>query len=221
LDRRQAPIRLIVLIGLFVLALLPNFGTPAVAAPRASGRIIANEVGHSWPTHGPGLTRTNGSAINVADAGSTGGETLLFSSGTIDGGQVFDRLGVHWIAARGAEQTFFIETRTSTDGNAWMDWQQVTEEEDMTNEYTNEHYAAPMPVDGARFAQYRVWLTNGDPDAIARVNLTFLDVSDLNAGPVARLFNDIAGAFTDFTRSYANAAVGSSRIRTGRPTRAS
>jgi hypothetical protein len=218
LDRRQVPIRLIVLIGVFVLALLPNFGAPAVAAPRASGRIIANEVGQSWPTHGSGLTRTNGASINAADlsnTGSTGGETLLFSSDSIDAGQLFDRLGMHWIAARAAEQTLFIESRTSSDNNTWTDWQQVVEEEDMTNEYTNEHYAAPMPVSVARFAQYRVWLTNGDPDAIARVNLTFLDVSDLNAGPVARLFNDIAGAFTDFTRSYASAApVGSSRIMT-------
>jgi hypothetical protein len=215
LDRRRAPIRLIVLIGLFVLALLPNFGAPAVAAPRASGRIIASEVGQAWPTHGPGLSRANGAAISSADAGTTGGETLLFSSGPIAAGQLFDRLGLHWIAARGAEQSFFIEVRTSQDGNAWTEWQQVAEEEDMANEATNEHYAAPMPVDGGRFAQYRVWLTNGDPDAIARVNLTFLDVNDLNAGPVARLFNDIAGAFTDFTRSYADAApVGSSRIMT-------
>ncbi|MDO8506483.1 MAG: N-acetylmuramoyl-L-alanine amidase, partial [Candidatus Limnocylindria bacterium] len=148
-------------------------------------------------------------------AGSTGGETLLFSSDTIDADQTFDRLGVHWVAARGAEATLYVEVRTSANGAAWADWRSAVEDEDMTNEYTNEHYAAPRPVDAARFAQYRVWLTNGDPDAIARVNLTFLDVSDLNAGPVARLFNDIAGAFSDFTRGYADAApVGSSRILT-------
>ena len=220
LDRRQARLRLILLIGVFVLALLPNFGTPAVATPRASGRIIANEHTDAWPTHSSGLTRTNGVPINAADlsdVGSTGGETLLFSSQTIDAGQLFDRLGVHWIAARGEENTFYVEVRTSADGNGWSDWRSAVVEEDMTDEATNEQYAAPMPVGqtAARFAQYRVWLTNGNPDAIARVSLTFLDVNDLNAGPVARLFNDIAGAFSDFARSYADAApVGSSRIQT-------
>jgi len=213
--RRHTRLRLAIVAGAFVLALLPNFGTPAAASPRASGPIIANEVSQSWPTHGQGLTRENGSPISAADAGSTGGQTLLFSSGVIASGQLFDRLGVHWIAARGEETTFYIETRTSPDGSAWTDWQQVREEEDMTNEYTNEHYASPMPVGSGRYAQYRVWLTNGNPDAISRMNLTFLDVNDLNAGPVARLFNDIAGAFSDFTRSYASAAtVGSSRINT-------
>jgi hypothetical protein len=213
--RRHTRLRLAIVVGAFVLALLPNFGAPAVASPRATGQIVANEVSQSWPTRGTGLTRDNGSQINAADAGSTGGETLLFSSATIDSGQLFDRLGVHWIAARGEETTVYIETRHSMDGSAWSDWDQVREEEDLTDEYTNEHYASPMPVGSARYAQYRVWLTNGNPDAISRMNLTFLDVDDLNAGPVARLFNDIAGAFTDFTRSYAAAATtGASKILT-------
>ncbi|MDQ2951608.1 MAG: N-acetylmuramoyl-L-alanine amidase [Chloroflexota bacterium] len=215
MDRRRASFRVALLIGLFVLALLPNMGAPAVASPRASGQIVANEIAQSWPTHGTGLTRTNGAAIAAADAGSTGGETLLFSSGVIDAGQLFDRLGVHWVAARGAEQTLFLESRTRAADGDWTDWQQVREEEDMTNEYTNEHYAAPMPVGSARYAQYRVWLTSGDPDAVSRVNLTFLDVNDVNLGPVARLFNDIAAAFRDFTLgSAASAAVGSSRLMT-------
>ena len=214
-DRGHTRLRLAVLIGVFVLALLPNFGRPAVASPRASGQVVANEVSQPWPTHGGGLTTPSGAPVDLANAGSTGGQTLLFSSGVVDAGQLFDRLGVHWIAASGAEATIYIETRTSAQGTAWTNWQQVREEEDMTNEYTNEHYAAPMPVEGARYAQYRVWLTSGDPDAITRLNLTFLDVNDLNAGPVARLFNDIAGAFADFTRaSGADAAVGSSRLLT-------
>ncbi|TMC25638.1 MAG: hypothetical protein E6J27_14750, partial [Chloroflexi bacterium] len=214
MGRRRATFRLALLIGVFVLALLPNFGTPAVASPRASGQIIANEHSDSYPAQKGGLSRQTG-ATNILDAGATGGDTLLFTSDVINAGQLFDRLGVHWIAAHGAETSLYFETRTSTDGAAWSEWSQVREEEDMTNEYTNEHYAMPMPTNAARFAQYRVWLVSGDPNDLAKVSLTFLDVNDVNAGPVARLLNDIAGAFSDFTRSYAEAApTGASRILT-------
>ena len=121
MDRRHAKTRLAILVGAFLLALLPNFGTPAVAAPRASGRIVANEVSQAWPTHRPNsLTLPNGAQISAPDAGSTGGATLLFSSETIAAGQLFDRVGVHWIAAQGAEQTLYLEVRTSSDGSfAW------------------------------------------------------------------------------------------------------
>jgi hypothetical protein len=208
--------RLLVLVGALVLALLPNLGTPAVASPRASGEIVANEVSQPWPTHRPGsLTLPSGAPIDAADAGSTGGATLLFSSEPIAAGQLFDRVGVHWIAARGAEETLYVEVRVSSDGAAWSDWVAVREEEDMTNEYLGEHFAAPLGVAASRYAQYRVWLTSGDPDAITRVNVTFMDVTDLNAGPVARLLNDVIGAFSDLGRSFADAApVGSSRILT-------
>src|SRR5258706_10553629 len=85
----------------------------------------------------------------------------------------------------------------------------------MTSEYINERCAAPLAVVPGIFAQFRGSLTDGAPDGIARVNLTFMDVTDLNAGPVARLANDIIGAFSDFGRSFADAApVGSSRILT-------
>ena len=52
----HARLRLLLVAGAFALALLPNFGTPAVAAPRASGRIVANDVvqksndAFSWAT---------------------------------------------------------------------------------------------------------------------------------------------------------------------------
>ena len=59
-DQGRARIRLAVLIGLFVLALLPNFGTPATASPRATGQVVANEVSQPWPTHNGGLTNTSG-----------------------------------------------------------------------------------------------------------------------------------------------------------------
>src|SRR5207245_1863375 len=77
----------------------------------------------------------------------------------IDAGQAFDRLGVHWIAQRGAEETVFVEIRTSADGASWSDWRAANEEEDMTNEHTNEHLPAPMPLDGARSAEYPAWRT--------------------------------------------------------------
>jgi hypothetical protein len=211
----HARLRLALVAGAFVLALLPNFGAPAVAAPRASGRIVANDVVQTSPARGPGLTLENGATISP-DAGSTGGATLLFTSSAIDAGQLFDRVGLHWIAARGAEGSLYLEVRTSSDGGVWSDWKQLAEEEDMANQYSNEHYAMPLLVDAARFAQYRVWLTDGDPDSLARVSLTFMDVTDLNAGPVARLLNDIAGAFTDLRSSaLADAApVGAPRILT-------
>jgi hypothetical protein len=213
-DRRRANLRLALLIGVFVLALLPNFGTPAVASPRASGQIIASEHSDAFPAQKGGLTHQT-AATNIVDAGATGGDTLLFTSDVVDAGQLFDRLGVHWIAAHGTESSLYLETRTSADGLTWSDWSQVSEEEDMTNEYTNEHYAIPAPAGTSRYAQYRVWLTGGDPDDLQKVSLTFLDVNDVNAGPLAQLVNDIVGAFGDFTRSYADAApTGAPRILT-------
>ena len=216
MDRRRTRLRLFVLVGAFVLALLPSFGTPTVASPRASGTVVANEVSQSLPTHRPGgLTLPSGVPVDLANAGSTGGATLLYTSEAIAAGQLFDRVGVHWIAARGAESTLYVEIRTSADGAAWSDWRQVPEEEDMTNEYLNERFGAPIGVAASRWAQYRVWLTSGDPGSVTRVNLTFMDVTDLNAGPAARLLSDLIGAFQDLARSYADAApVGSTKILT-------
>lgn len=209
-------LRLALLVATLVLTLFPGFGAPAAASPRASGRIVASEHSDSWPTHGKKLELPSGAKIDAADAGSTGGATLLFTSDTVDAGQLFDRVGVHWIAAPGEEDSIYLEVRTSANGTAWTDWRQIREEEDMANESLNEHFAMPAQVDpSSRYAQYRVWLTSGDPDAVARVSLTFMDVNDVNQGPVARLFNDIAGAFTDWTRSYVDAApVGATRILT-------
>ena len=218
LDRRLGRLRFVIATGVFVLALLPNFGSPATASPRASGQIVANEVSQAWPARGKSLTVPNGTSLDASaiDSGATGPVTLLYSSDTIDARQLFDRIGVHWVAAPGAEGGVYVETRTSLYETAWTDWRAALEDEDMTNEETNEHFSLPALTEGgARYAQYRVWFTGGDPDAVERLNLTFLDVNDLNAGPVARLFNDIAGAFSDFTRSYAEAApIGAQKILT-------
>jgi len=54
-----------------------------------------------------------------------------------------------------------------------------------------------------------VWLTDGDPTDVVRVGMTFMDVNDLNAGPVARLVNDIVGAAKDVARSFSEPAVAS------------
>src|SRR5260370_42290182 len=99
--------------------------------------------------------------------------------------------------------------RTSAEGRTWSDWTAAPEQDDMVDSGRNEHYGSPLvTVDGARFAQYRVWLLAGDPGALVRVGLTFMDVSDLNLGPVARLANDVIGAFRDLGQSYASAAPG-------------
>ena len=216
--QRLSKKRFALLIGLFLLALFPNSGPPAVASPRVSGEITAHEVTIPLPALNGTLTRQDGGTINGGDVGQTGGDTLLFSSPTISAGQLFDRVGVHWVAAPGTEDTFYVELRTSADGANWNDWQLLTADEDMANTDTNEWYAAPqLAVDNARYAEYRVWLTDGNPSDVQRVGITFMDVNDLNAGPVARFVGDLVGAAKDVARSFtepsaAAAAVNPTRI---------
>ena len=173
------------------------------------------------PTEGvqPDAFSFRSGVTTMVDAGSTGGETLLYTSPPVDAGQLFDRIGVHWVAAPGTEDRFFVELRTSADARSWSDWALLTPDEDMHDADRNEWFAAPQPaVPDARLAQYRVWLTDGDPSHVVRVGLTFMDVDDLNAGPVARLMNDIGGALRDVARSFTEPAaasaapVGASRI---------
>ncbi len=213
-DRRRR-LRL-ALIGLLALALFPLPGAPAVASPRESGHIQASEVAQYLPARQAGtLVLQSGEARAASDAGSTGGETLLYTSPVVDAGQLFDRVGVHWVAAPGSEGSLFVELRISADGSAWTDWTLLHPDEDLADLERNEWYAAPQAVAGARFAQYRVWLTDGDPDALVRVGLTFMDVSDLNQGPLARFLNDLRGAWNDLGGSYVQAApVGASRLLT-------
>src|SRR2546428_405831 len=199
LSKKRFPL----LTGLFLLALFPNSGPPAVASPRVSGEITAHEVTMPLPALSGTLTRQGGGTLNGADAGQTGGDTLLFSSPTVAAGQLFDRVGVHWVAARGTEDSFYVELRTSADGANWSDWDLLTADEDMANTDTNEWYASPqLAVDNASFAQYRVWLTDGNASDVQRVGITFMDVNDLNAGPVVRLVNAIVGAAKDVGRSF-------------------
>src|SRR5437867_1423060 len=72
--------RFALLLGLFLLALFPNSGPPAVAAPRASGEIVAHEVSIPLPAVNSPLTRQGGGTVKGAAVGQTGGDTLLFSS---------------------------------------------------------------------------------------------------------------------------------------------
>ncbi|MDP9264707.1 MAG: N-acetylmuramoyl-L-alanine amidase [Chloroflexota bacterium] len=208
--RRRHRLRVAMLLAAFLLALFPRAGAPAAAAPRFSGHIVASEVTHDRPAHAHGATsRVAAAGAAAYSTGSTGGDTLLVTGDPVSAGQIFDRVGVHWVAARGTQDSFFVELRTSADGAAWSDWQLLHAEEDMVDEARNEWYAAPLiAVEGARHAQYRAWMTAGDPDALMRIGLTFMDVTDRNAGPVARLLNDVAGAINDVGRSYA--ALGAS-----------
>src|SRR5438445_129930 len=197
--------------------LFPRASAPAVASQRASGEIVAREVVQHDPARtAGGLTvRTeSGTELGLKDAGATGGGTLLFTSDPVDAGQAFDHLGVHWIAALGSEDTFYVEVRTSRDGASWSEWAVFTACEAMADHDRKEWFAGPSAVPAARFAQYRIWLTGGDAGALEQVALSFMDVSDLNAGPIARLVNDLHGALSDFGRSYAEAApAGASAIR--------
>jgi hypothetical protein len=206
--RRISRKRLALLIGLFLLALFPNSGPPAVASPRASGEVRASEKTFAAPAAQATLTRPSGATIQAADAGSTGGETLLYTSDVVSAGQIYDRVGVHWVAAPHTEDAFYVELRTSADAANWSEWELLAADEDMANLDTNEFFAPPQPaVADARYAQYRVWLTNGDPASLARVGITFMDVNDLNAGPVARFLNDLGGAAKDFVRSFTEPGV--------------
>ena len=192
------------LVVAFVLALWPQGQAPAVASLRASGKTVANQVDHSMPAYTVGeLRRDTGERIDAVEAGNTGGATLSVTSPVIDAGQLFERVGVHFRAAWGMEDSILLEVRTSADGTTFGDWALYHPEEDLADTKTNTWYIAPQvaPQD-SRFAQYRVWLTNGDPAALQHVALTFLDVNDLNAGPVARLGSDIGGAFKDFARAF-------------------
>jgi hypothetical protein len=216
MSRRWPRVRFALLIALFLLALFPNFGPPAHASPRASGQIVANEVVQTRPAARELGALSRPSAFPVgSDAGATGGDTLLFTSQIVDAGQLFDRVGTHWIAAPGAENSIYVEIRVSKDGAKWTDWTVVPRDEDMRDADRNEYYAGPYAFPVSRYAQYRTWLTSGDTGALGQMALTFMDVSDVNAGPVARLVNDITGAFADMWHSYADAVpVGAQQILT-------
>lgn len=216
MSRRWSRLRLALLIALFLLALFPSFGPPAHASPRASGLIVANEVVQTRPAARELGELSRPSEFPAgSDAGATGGDTLLFTSLVVDAGQLFDRIGTRWVAALGAEESIYIEVRVSKDGATWTDWTALPHDEDMRDFDRNEQYAGPFEFPVSRYAQYRTWLTGGDTNALGQIGLTFMDVSDVNAGPVAQLMNDITGAFADMWHSYADAApTGAQKILT-------
>ncbi len=215
-SRRWSRLRLALLIALFLFAVFPSFGPPAHASPRASGVTIANEVVQTRPAVRELGALTRPSAFPAGtDQGATGGDTLLFTSRVVDAGQLFDRIGTHWIAGPGAENSIYVEMRVSKDGVMWTDWTALPHDEDMRNADRNEQFAGPFAFPVSRYAQYRTWLTGGDAGALGQMALTFMDVSDVNAGPVAQLVNDITGAFADMWNSYADAApAGAQKILT-------
>ena len=222
--RVLGPKRLTFLVALVLFLSFPHTARPASAAPRSSGIVVANEVAQPDPARSSGqLSRPSalapvpalGAADGAAGVGSTdAAATLLFTSDVVGAGQLFDRVGVHWIAARGSEDGIFVELRSSADGSRWGEWQRFDSDEDMADLGRNEWYAGPYAVDpSSRYAQYRVWLTGGDPDALVRVSLTFMDATDLNAGPVVRLLGDVTAAIAEMAApSVAAAAVGPSKI---------
>ncbi|HEY8758180.1 MAG TPA: N-acetylmuramoyl-L-alanine amidase, partial [Candidatus Limnocylindria bacterium] len=199
-------LRLAILIALFTLGLLPHTAAPASAAPASSGHIVAHEVSLDAPAAQP----AGATALSI---GSTGGAIPVeYLSSVVAAGQLFDRLGVHWTERAGVTDPIAFDVRTSTDGSVWTDWSAITDDDDMFDADRNEHYGAPIPVSGdARFAQYRA---SGNADALLHVGLTFMDVTDLNAGPLARLANDLQNAIAMAGLSYASAAVGPSKILT-------
>ena len=199
----------IALLALLSLAALPPLEPPAQASPRASGHITANEVRHNAPVEHGRLERVDGGS-GGAGAGQTGGDTAVLTSEVVDALQRFDFVGVHW---QGPD-TLPVDLRTSPDGRAWSEWATLREEEDMADLSAGEHYAAPHFAGDARYAQYRLYFTAGDPGVARSVALTFMDVSDLNASPLSRVLNDLEGAWRDLERSWtARAALATIPIR--------
>ena len=194
----------------------PLGGRPASAAPSASGETVAREALFSLPALGSGTLERDTGTPGGESTGSTGEPVLRFTSRTIDAGQLFDRVGARWTARDHelGEGSIDAEVRASADGAAWSDWQQLTHAHDLDNFLAAQFYAPPKPVGAvARYAQYRLWLTDGDASSVRQFGLTFLDVTDLNAGPLARLGNDLRTALDAMTRPYADAApVGASKI---------
>ncbi|HVR89168.1 MAG TPA: N-acetylmuramoyl-L-alanine amidase [Candidatus Limnocylindria bacterium] len=207
--------RLAMLVAVLSLALFPHAQSTASATSHASGRIVAREVTLTDPTRSAGVLSTPVFASIAGDTGSTGPATLLYTSPSVAAGQLFDRVGLHWVAKSGTEDSLAVELRTSADGSDWNEWAALIDHDDIADPMTNTRYAEPhVTVDGARYAQYRVWLTGGDAGALVQVGLTFIDVSDLNAGPLARLANDVATALGAIGDSYAQGAAGAPKILT-------
>ena len=192
--------------------------TGAGASARVSGKIVARQVDHPSPALLIGLVRrSTGELVATADAGATGAGTISVTSPVIDAEQLFERVGVHYQAARGAEDGIFVEIRTSSGGIDWTDWQALHRDDNLTDTWTNTYYIEPAAVpQTSRLAQYRVWLTGGDPEDLRHLALTFLDVSDLNAGPVARLLTGFRGALGDLARG-----LGTENVAMAAPTGAS
>ncbi|HUQ17455.1 MAG TPA: N-acetylmuramoyl-L-alanine amidase, partial [Candidatus Saccharimonadales bacterium] len=213
-------LRLASLIALFTLAFFPHGSAPALASPRVSGKVVAKELTHPAPARREGtLDAVGGALIAGPDAGSTGpgGQAgLVYTSPVLEAGQIFDRIGAHWVAAPGTEDRVHVELRSSADGVTWSPWRAADADEDMADIDKNEWYSSPWPaVPGARYAQYRLLLDGGDADAVRTIGITLLDVSDLNQSPVSRLLNDVKGALSDIARSgEAAAAVGATKILT-------
>ncbi len=194
----------------------PFGGRPASAAPRAGGPTVAREALFSLPAQGSGtLERDTGTPAGES-TGSTGEPVLRFTSPTIDAGQLFDRVGARWTARNPelGEGSIYVEVRASADGVSWSGWQELSHADDLDDLLAAQFYAPPKPVPAvSRYAQYRLWLVAGNTADVQQFGLTFLDVTDLNAGPLARLANDVQSAFDALTRPYANAApVGASKI---------
>src|SRR3981189_523040 len=103
--RRYSRTRRALLIGALTLAIypFPKFSLPAQGAPRgaagSSGKTVAKEIVHALPARPPGELSHPAAVPSGVSAGSTGGDTLLYTSPVVDAGQVFDFVGVHWVAA--------------------------------------------------------------------------------------------------------------------------
>src|SRR3989454_12398006 len=107
-NRRSAPPSALSHITFF-----PRPAPPAVTTHRVPDEITTHGVAIPLPAMNATLTRQGGGTVSAADAGQTGGETLLFSSPTISAGQPFPRVRGDWGAPPGGAGSLYVEPRTS------------------------------------------------------------------------------------------------------------
>src|SRR2546427_5303546 len=101
----------VAVLAMVALSALPRLAAPALAAPRASGHISANEVRHEDPASRGTVAALGGGQAAALSTGQTGAPTLSVTSAVIDAGQRFDHVRVHWRAAAGKEDALFVEVR--------------------------------------------------------------------------------------------------------------
>ncbi len=146
-------------------------------------------------------------------------------SAVIAAGQLFERAGASVrLTPEGAEverggasyeERISLELRASPDGLEWTDWIALPSDPHLFDGDTNTRYMPPQVVPAAsRFAQYRLRVASGRVELADKIALTLLDVTGLNAGPLARIAREITLALAGDRGLALAAPTGAPKILT-------